>query len=336
MVKLTAGLFARRDDFPAGGSAGGDVHIAPADPSASSAPSAPSGFDFCFSQRLSVSAVNILWRVSLCLYGGLILPATHAAAQDAREIVRRAIELDRNNWIQRADYTWAGHSRERHFDARDQVTSDRQETWETLILDGLPFTRILTRDGKPLPAAEQQKQQQKLDKETAKLASETPAEKQKRAAGFEKSRRHERAFLLEIPDAFDLHLDGSDTIDGQDAWVVSGVPKPGYHAKTHDGAALSKIRGKMWIEKAGYQWVRVEAETIETISFGLFLARLSPGAKLVLEQTRINGELWLPKREYMVGNGRIALLKRIAEDDEITWTDYRKFQVDSRIVPRDP
>ena len=271
MVKLTAGLFARRDDFPAGGSAGGDVHIAPADPSASSAPSAPSGFDFCLSQRLSVSAVNILWRVSLCLYGGLILPATHAAAQDAREIVRRAIELDRNNWIQRADYTWAGHSRERHFDARDQVTSDRQETWETLILDGLPFTRILTRDGKPLPAAEQQKQQQKLDKETAKLASETPAEKQKRAAGFEKSRRHERAFLLEIPDAF-----------------------------------------------------------------GLFLARLSPGAKLVLEQTRINGELWLPKREYMVGNGRIALLKRIAEDDEITWTDYRKFQVDSRIVPRDP
>jgi hypothetical protein len=38
----------------------------------------------------------------------------------------------------------------------------------------------------------------------------------------------------------------------------------------------------------------------------------------------------------MVGKGRIALLKRIAEDDEITWTDYRKFQVDSRIVPRDP
>jgi hypothetical protein len=77
-------------------------------------------------------------------------------------------------------------------------------------------------------------------------------------------------------------------------------------------------------------------ETIETISFGLFLARLSPGAKLVLEQTRIDDELWLPKREYMVGKGRIALLKRIAEDDDITWTDYKKFSVDSRIVPRDP
>jgi hypothetical protein len=262
--------------------------------------------------------------------------AVPALSQDAREIVRRSVELDRDNWIKRADYTWVGRSRERHFDARDQVTFDHREAWEIFILDGLPFTRMLERDGKPLPAAEQHKQQQKLDKETAKLEGETAEEKQRRAAEFEKSRRRERAFLLEIPDALDFHLDGSEQVDGQDVWVVSGVPKPGYRAKSRDGAALAKIRGKMWIEKKGYQWVRVEAETTETISFGWFLARLSPGAKLVLEQTRIDDELWLPKREYMTGKGRIALVKRIAEDEEITWSDYKKFQVDSRIVPRDP
>ncbi|HUB79335.1 MAG TPA: hypothetical protein VMB03_11085 [Bryobacteraceae bacterium] len=268
--------------------------------------------------------------------GFLFLIPLSIHAQDAREIVRRAVELDQNNWAQRADYTWVGHSRERHFDARNQVTSDHQESWEVLVLDGLPFTRELSRDGKPLPAAEERKEQQRLDKETAKLAGETDAEKQRRAAQFEKSRRHERAFLLEMPDAFELHLDGSDTIEGQDVWVISGVPKPGYHARTRDGAALAKIRGKMWIEKASNQWVRVEAETIQTISFGVFLARLAPGAKLVLEQTRISDKLWLPKREYMSGKGRIALVKRISEDDEITWTDYKKFQVDSRIVPRLP
>jgi hypothetical protein len=262
--------------------------------------------------------------------------ATCGLSQDAREMVRRSVELDRNNWIERADYTWIGRSRERHFDARDQVTSDRQEAWEMLVIDGLLFTRMLERDGKPLPAAEQRKQQQKLDKDTAKLASQTAEEKQRRAAEYEKSRRLGRAFLLEIPDAFDLRLEGSDTVDGQDVWVISGVPKPGYRAKSRDGAALSKIRGKMWIEKAGYQWVRVEAETIATISIGLFLARLNPGAKLVMEQTRISGQVWFPKRLYMAGKGRVALVKRIAEDDEITWTDYKKFQVDSRIVPRDP
>jgi hypothetical protein len=262
--------------------------------------------------------------------------ATSAFAQDARDIVRRSIELDQNNWIKRADYTWMGQSRERHFDGHDQVTSDHREGWEIFVLDGLPFTRMLERDGKPLPPDEQRKQKEKLDRETAKLESQSAEEKQRRAAAFEKSRRHDRAFLLEIPDAFDFHLDGSEQVDGQDVWVVSGVPKPGYHAKSREGAALSKMKGKMWIEKADYQWVRLEAETTGTISIGLFLARMNPGAKLVVEQTRVSDGVWLPKREYMIGKGRIALLKRISEDYEMTWSDYKKFQVDSRIVPRDP
>jgi hypothetical protein len=281
----------------------------------------------------AVPAVYSSVRVLVALIAGFTVSGF---AQDAREIVRRSIDLDQANWIRMADYTWVGHDRERHFDSHQRVTSDHQEAWETIILDGQPFRRTIARDGKPLPPAGQRKQQQKLDKDTAKLESQTPAEKQRRAAEYEKTRRRERAFLLEIPDAYDLRLEGSDKIDGQDVWVISGVPKPGYRPKSRDGAALLKIRGKMWIEKAGYQWVRLEAQTTGTISFGWFLARLNPGAKLVLEQTRVNDEVWLPKREYMTGSGRIALLKRVAEDEEITWSDYKKFAVDSRVVPREP
>lgn len=270
------------------------------------------------------------------ILGFLACFTVSAFSQDAREIVRRSVELDQVNWLRMADYTWVGRSRERHFDSHDQVTSDHREAWETIVLDGQPLRRMLERDGKPLSPAEQRKQQNKLDKDTAGLENQTPAEKQRRAAGYEKTRRRERAFLLEIPDAYDLKLEGSDRIDGQDVWVVSGVPKPGYRAKSRDGAALLKVNGKMWIEKAGYQWVRLEAQTTRTISFGLFLARLNPGAKLVLEQTRVNDAVWLPKREYVKGSGRIALVKRVAEDQEITWNDYKKFQVDSKIVPREP
>lgn len=270
----------------------------------------------------------------------LVLPlaacfTVSAFCQDAGEIVRRSVELDQANWRRMADYTWVGRSRERHFDSHNRVTSDRREAWETIVLDGRPLRRTLERDGQPLPPEEQQKQQQKLDKSTAKLENETPEQKQRRAADYEKERRREREFLLEIPDAYDLRLEGSDKVDGHDVWVVSGAPKPGYRAKSRDGAALLKIRGKMWIEKAGYQWVRLEAETTETISFGWFLARLNPGARLVLEETRINDEVWLPKREYLSGSGRIGLVKRVAEDQEVTWNDYKKFRVDSKVITGD-
>ena len=263
--------------------------------------------------------------VAVCL-------ALPAFPQDAQEVVRRSIQLDQTNWLRMADYTWVARSRERHFDSHNHVTSEHQEAWETIILDGQPFRRTLERDGRPLPPEEQRKQQQKLDKATAKLASETPEQKQHSAANYEKTRRREREFLLEIPDAYDLHLDGSDKIDGRDVWVVSGTPKPGYRAKSRDGAALLKIHGKMWIDKVGYQWVRLEAHTAETISFGWFLLRLDPGATLTLEQARVNDEVWLPKRWYMSGSGRIGLVKRITEDQEITWSDYKKFQVESKVV----
>ena len=92
----------------------------------------------------------------------------------------------------------------------------------------------------------------------------------------------------------------------------------------------------MWIDKTGYQWVKIEAETTETISWGIFLARLNPGAKLVFEQTRVNDEVWLPRRQWMRGSGRIGLLKKLAMEDEITWSGYRKFQAESKIVVGPP
>lgn len=271
--------------------------------------------------------------VALLLTLGLTLPGM---AQDAREIVRRSVQLDQANWVRMADYTWTAQSRERHFDSQSHVTSEHETGWETIILGGEPYRRDLERDGKPLPPHEQQKEQAKLDKTVARIENETPGQKQRRLAEYEKQRRRDREFLLELPDAYDFRMEPDEKLDGQDVWVIDGVPKPGYRPKSRDGRALQKIRGKLWIEKAGYQWVRLEAQTTATISFGLFLARLNPGAMLVFEQTRVNDEVWLPKREYLSGSGRIGLLKRIAEDEEITWTNYRKFQVDSKIVSGTP
>ena len=255
---------------------------------------------------------------------------------DPREIVRKSVELDQVNWQRRADYTWEGESRERHFDSHHRVTAEHQESWETIILDGQPFERTLKRDGKPLPPSEQKKEQEKLDKFAALVDKETPEEKERRLAELEKKRRRERQFLLEIVDAYDFRLEGEQKIDGQDTWEISGTPKPGYHAHSREGAAMAKIRGKIWIEKTGYQWVKLEAETTGTISFGWFLARLNPGAKLEVEQKHINDEVWLPTREFLSGTGRIGLLKKVAEEEEITWKNYRKFRVESKVVSAEP
>ena len=253
-------------------------------------------------------------------------------AQDPRELVRRSIAQDQLDWVRMKDYTWQARSAEKHLDAHGKVESTKREAWETLMLDGQPYRRTLERDGKPLSAAEQRNEQKRLDKETRRLSSESAAEKQKRMDEAEKSRRRAFAFLSEIPDLFDLKLEGESTVDGRPVWVVSGVPRPGAKAKSSDAKMLLKVRGRMWIDKATYQWARVEAETTDTISWGLFLARLNPGAKMVFEQTEVSPELWFPKRLLLTGSGRVGLIKRLSQDTEIEWSNYKKFSVESKIV----
>jgi hypothetical protein len=262
----------------------------------------------------------------------VLITAATAWSQDPHELVRRSIAQNQLDWVRMKDYTWQARSLEKHLDSHGKVESTKREAWETLILDGQPYRRTLERDGKPLSPEEQRVEQSRLDREIRKLSSETPAQKQRRLEDAEKQRRREFAFLSEIPELYDLRLEGDATVDGRPVWVVSGAPRPGARPKSSDAKMLMKVRGRMWIDKATYQWAKVEAETTDTISWGLFLARLSAGAKMIFEQTEVNSEIWLPKRLLLTGSGRVGLIKRLARDEQIEWSNYRKFTVDSKIV----
>lgn len=274
--------------------------------------------------RLTVTALLAL----LSTAGSL--PAQ--APPDPLAIVRKSVELDQSNWQRMKDYTWIARQTDRLLDSDGHVKSEKSEQWETVVVFGEPHHRMLERNGRPLSGDEQRKEQEKLDKAVAKREHESPEQREHREAEFEKEREKDREFLREVPDLFDFKLLGDAKIDGHDVWVISADPKPGAQPKHGDAKPLLKIKAKLWIDKTEYQWVRLEAETTATISFGLFIARLAPGATLEFEQTRVNDDVWLPKREVVRGAARLGLVKKLVGEEETTWNNYRKFQVDSKIV----
>ncbi|MGA7218550.1 MAG: hypothetical protein WBX38_09555, partial [Candidatus Sulfotelmatobacter sp.] len=77
---------------------------------------------------------------------------------------------------------------------------------------------------------------------------------------------------------------------------------------------------------------KLEAEAIDTVSFGWFLARIHKGTRLVFEQTRVNEEVWLPQHLTFKFDARIAVFKSYNEEDEETFSDYRKFRATAKIV----
>jgi hypothetical protein len=291
--------------------------------------------------HVSGARLRVVWRTHSCvprrhscrrLVPFLLAAAPALFAQDAREIVRKSVELDQSNWHRMRDYTWIARQTERSLDSSGQVKGEKTEEWETVVIYGEPHHRMLQRNGKPLSEEDQRKEQEKLDQAVAKREHETAKQRMLHEADHEKQRTKDREFLREVPDLFDFQLLGDEKIDGHDVWVISATPKPGAQPKTSEAKPLLKVRAKVWIDKAEYQWVRLEAETTATISFGLFIARLSPGARLEFDQTRVNDEVWLPKHELVRGAARLGLVKKLAGEEETTWNNYRKFQVDSKVV----
>ena len=88
----------------------------------------------------------------------------------------------------------------------------------------------------------------------------------------------------------------------------------------------------MWIDRAENQWVKLDAQCIDTVSFGLFLARIHKGSRIVIDTTRVNDEVWLPRHVAVHVDVRVALLKNFNVEEDIVYKDYRKFHAASRIT----
>jgi hypothetical protein len=88
----------------------------------------------------------------------------------------------------------------------------------------------------------------------------------------------------------------------------------------------------IWIDKADYAWVKVEADTLGTVSFGWFLARIAKDSRMTFESSKVNDQLWAPSKIAIRANARIALVRAVRLNQEINFSRYRKFQAESRIV----
>jgi hypothetical protein len=263
----------------------------------------------------------------------LLIAAAHVltATPNAREIVQRSIERD-PSFSRLRDYTFHERSVERSLDSDGQVTSTKSEVHEVLILFGEPYGRLIEKDGKPLPPDQERKEQEKLDKFTAKRQKESERERQERLEEIEKRRKRGFEFLREILDAYDFQIAGEDQIERHPVWVVAATPRPGYKPKNFRTKFLTKLTGTFWIEKDSYEWMRVQAEVVDTASFGLGLARLHKGSTVEIRQSRDGSGAWLPKSVVFRFSARLALVKKLTGETEITFDNYRRFQTDSRVL----
>jgi hypothetical protein len=227
--------------------------------------------------------------------------------EQIRELLRRAEEKDIENDKQQRDYTYVERQEAHKLDGHGAVKKIESRTSEVLEIYGEPVARLTAKDDKPLPANEAKKEDEKIQKIIDKRKNESEADRRKRVEREEKSREEDRKFVLEIADAFTFRLVGSEVLDGRDAWVLEGEPRPGYEPKRRDARILSKFKGRVWIDKAEAQWVKLDITAIDTISVGFVLARIHKGTRVLIELTRVNDEV---SASFRRARGAVQKLRR--------------------------
>ncbi|HWS17076.1 MAG TPA: hypothetical protein VN223_03640 [Candidatus Elarobacter sp.] len=264
--------------------------------------------------------------------------AESAAAQfpptnDPKEIVRRSMEIDRRTLELARNYTCQHREVIKHLDNHGNVKSTEVKTFDISFYYGEEYSRLIMVDDKPLDDKQKKKEDEKLEKFLAKYRNESEEDRQKRRDKEKKERQESRAYRLDVANAYDFRVVGEEEIEGVNTWVIEATPRKDFKPTQPHADMLKKIKGKMWIDKKEYNWIRVEAEATDTISFGLFLFRIHPGSRFNFQQMHLNNEVWLLRRLYINGGARIALLKNEAIEQEDTFSNYKKFSSTITILP---
>jgi hypothetical protein len=256
--------------------------------------------------------------------------------QQIEQLFRRVADKDLENQKRLRDYTWVERDDEHKLDGKGDVKSTEVKTYEVMSLYGEQVQKLIEKDDKPLDSSDAAKEDEKIQKIVDKRKNESEEAHRKREEKEEKEREEGRQFVREVADAYNFHLAGTEWLAGREAWVIDAEPRRGYEPHMKDAKMLPKFRFRAWIDKGEEQWAKLDIECIDTVSVGLFIARIHKGSRIVIEQTRVNEEVWLPRHVAIKVDARIALLKEYNVEQDMTFRDYKKFRATTRIVDLGP
>jgi len=254
--------------------------------------------------------VRVGW---ICIFLAQLLPAQ----PDPRALVRQSIHNGEESWRQSFGYYCVKHEVDRQFDSAGHPKNMGDDVFDIVPLGyGASFEQHVQHDGEPLLAEERLK----IEKELQHKRAESPGQKRRH---FEKELA-ERSYMKEVPDAFDFKIKGEENLPTGRAWVIEATPHPEYEPKSRYAHMFLKMRGTLWIDQKDLQWVKADAVAMETVTFGLFLARLAKGSHIILEQMKLPDGAWVPKSITARAEARTFLVFNHNFEEEVAYSNYRK------------
>jgi hypothetical protein len=266
-----------------------------------------------------------LFGISLLVAAAGQHPA-QAPLPDIRQLMREVQEHQKQLDQIRENYTYTSYQVVQDIDANGQVKKTESTEYEDFFVNGHVIERKVKVNDKPLNEHEQQKETERVTKLVEK-AQRTPRGQPLEGPSVSISR------VLEI---MDVSNERRELYRNDPTIVFDFVGRK--DAKTHGLAedASKKLQGTIWINEADRQVAHLEVRFDDNFRMvGGILATVQKGSSFRFDQSKVNGEIWLPTGAEGTVQARLLLFKNLRQHFRERNYDYQRFKVETQQQQKD-
>jgi hypothetical protein len=260
---------------------------------------------------------------------GLVNPLVSSSGQqpvqpalpDIRQLMREVMEHQKQLDRIRENYTYTSYQVVQDIDENGQVKKTETSEYNDFFVNGHVIERKVKSNDKPLDAHEDEKETERVKKLVEK-AEKTPRDQPLEGQTISVSR------LLDI---MDVRNERREVYGGKPTIVFDFVGRK--DAKTHGLAedASKKLQGTIWINEADRQVAHLEASFDDNFRLaGGLVATVQKGSSFRFDQSKVNGEIWLPTGSEGTMQARLLLLKKLRQHFQERVYDYQRFKVETQ------
>ena len=278
---------------------------------------------------------------------------TPANAPDLAAIVRLAVEKNTTRTRQIEDFAYTELMKRRIFSSRGKAQGQETYTFQTVLIHGSHYRRLVQHNGRSLAGGEAIDEQQREMEFVKTMKADAQAHGIMNAAYLKATLQFPFA---QLTNQFSFTLKSTKTVRGNKTYVIGAFPRPDYQPSTEEQKLAQNFKLTLWIDQADNEIVQAQGEVIaegmvyhpnvialpEQSSDKLVESLMSntlsylPGTVLTEEWTKINGELWLPSRIHIKGHisfNNATKPAGLPMENEVVYSGYEKFHVSTHITP---
>lgn len=273
------------------------------------------------------------------------------AATEALDVVGlwRQVNSNQNEVEKRvSEYSFMQQETDREINNKGEVKKETVKVSEIFpIANREPISKLISENGVPLSAERAAKEEKRVQEEFLKADRDRDkneqkqqkrrAERQQKNTGKGNGDENDDVEISEFLKVCEFVSPRRERFRDRDAVVFDFRARPGFRPSNRKEDLISKLVGVVWIDPADKQVMRLEARLSEGFKMaGGLLFSLRPGAAFVMEQTRMEEGVWLPRLAQINLSMKVLLFGGGDMNKTIEWSDYKHFKGDVKDYKLEP